>query len=73
LLEDPFWVPKITTNSYILSYPYMMCPDVKVAKIKNLYPRSDIRMLQIHTSGIRNNEFHYLTFNNMSVAPFADT
>jgi len=73
LLEDPFWAPKITTDPYILAYAYMTCPDVKVAKIKNLYLRSDISMLQIHTSCIRNNECYYLTFNNMSVARFADT
>jgi len=43
----------------------MMCPGDKVAKIKNLYLRSDLSMLQIHASTIRNNEFHHVTFNNI--------
>ena len=48
----------------------MICPDDKVAKIKNLHLRSDLSMLQIHTSGILNNEFHYVAFNNiLTVVP----
>jgi hypothetical protein len=35
-----------------------MCPEDKVAKIKKLYLRSDLCMLQMHTSGTCNNELH---------------
>jgi hypothetical protein len=45
----------------------MMCPDDKVAKIKNLCLRSDIVILQILTSDIRNNEYHDLAFNNITL------
>ena len=47
--------------------------DLQVSKIKNLYIRTDLRSLRIHTSNTRNNALHYLTVIKMIVGRFVGT
>jgi hypothetical protein len=60
-------------NSQVSSYPSWRkygTSGWQVSKIKNLYLRTDIRYLRIHTSDIHNNALRYLTLIKLNVPRF---
>ena len=43
LLENPFWLGKITEVHHIFAHVNRECQDIYISKIKNSYLRTDLR------------------------------
>jgi len=64
LLEETFWLRKITTDPRSLSHVNMTYPDDRYQQIKTLYLRNDFRYIPIYTRGLHHSNPHDLNLIN---------